>query len=82
MPEALRISIVIPNFNGAPYLGTCLDSIVSQRNADAEIVLMDGGSTDGSLDIARSYGAAISVLIAESDDANPTPSQGDRAFKR
>ena len=51
----LRISIIIPCYNNAPYIERCLDSVCRQTIADQlQIVLIDDGSTDGSPDVARS----------------------------
>lgn len=55
------ISIVIAVMNGARVLARCLDSIAVQTFKDYEVVLADGVSTDGTLDIVRDY-AARSVL--------------------
>ena len=42
------VSIVIPVYNVAPYLQTCIESIRSQDFTDFELLLVDDGSTDGS----------------------------------
>ena len=52
--EAL-ISVIIPAYNAAPYLKNCLDSVLSQTYRRLEIVLVDDGSTDETLEIADSY---------------------------
>ena len=51
------ISIVIPVYNCYTYLPNCLDSIVAQKYTDWECILVDDGSTDGSLDICNQYSA-------------------------
>lgn len=51
------ISIFIPVYNSEKYLSETLDSLLAQTFQDFEIVIADDGSTDGSLDIARSYEA-------------------------
>lgn len=61
------ISIIVPNYNGAKYLQQCLDSILRQGYLNNDAVLMDGGSTDRSLEIARSYDDRIAV-ISERDN--------------
>ena len=45
--------------NGEAGLGRALDSIVGQTYPEVEVVVMDGGSTDGTLDILRGYGPRI-----------------------
>jgi glycosyltransferase involved in cell wall biosynthesis len=42
------ISVVIPVFNGLPHIKDCLDSVLNQTHQNIEIVLVDGGSRDGS----------------------------------
>ena len=47
MPD---VTIVIPNYNGIAYLGGCLSSVKKQRGVTAEVLVVDNGSTDGSLE--------------------------------
>lgn len=49
------ISVCIPTYNGAQYLTDCLDSVLSQTLPDFEVVIVDDGSSDDTLDIAHSY---------------------------
>jgi glycosyltransferase involved in cell wall biosynthesis len=51
----MKVSVVIPVLNGARFLRQSLDSVVAQTRPPDEIIVVDGGSTDGSADIARSY---------------------------
>lgn len=51
----MNIGVVVPNRNGAQFLRECLDSILEQDYPHVECILMDGASTDESLDIARDY---------------------------
>ena len=48
----MKLSIIVPIYNVAPYLRKCVDSLLAQDITDYEIILVDDGSTDGSLDIA------------------------------
>ena len=48
-----NVSVVIPLFNGLPYVQQALDSVLSQTTPVDEIVIVDGGSTDGSLEWLR-----------------------------
>ena len=45
------VSVVIPNFNGAAYLGSCLASVAGQSFGDYEVLVVDNASTDGSVDV-------------------------------
>lgn len=50
-----KLSIIIPTFNSGAVLGRALDSIVGQTFIDWEVLIMDGVSTDNTLDVANSY---------------------------
>ncbi len=52
-PSSPVFSIVVPVFNVADYLESCLDSLLGQSFADFELLAVDDGSTDGSADILR-----------------------------
>lgn len=53
--EKILISVVIPIYNVQKYLRRCLDSIINQTYRDIEILLINDGSTDKSLEICREY---------------------------
>lgn len=53
--KELAISVVMPMYNVAPYLRESIDSILCQSFHDFELILVDDGSTDEGLSIARSY---------------------------
>jgi glycosyltransferase involved in cell wall biosynthesis len=55
MPTAPLFSIIVPTFNVAATLSACLGSVASQTFDNFEVVLIDGGSSDGTLGIANSY---------------------------
>ena len=50
-----KISVILPVYNVAIYLRECLDSIINQTLSDLEIICINDGSTDNSLDILREY---------------------------
>jgi glycosyltransferase involved in cell wall biosynthesis len=50
-----KISVVIPSFNQAAYVRQCLESVFLQHYPNLEVIVLDGGSTDGSLAILREY---------------------------
>ncbi len=57
------VSVVVASFNNARYLPACLESILSQGYpGPLEVLVGEDGSTDTSLDIARSYGSPVRVL--------------------
>ncbi len=53
--ERPLVSLCIPVYNGAAYLQTALDSAVNQTYSPLEILIVDDGSTDNTLEIAKSY---------------------------
>ena len=55
MKEA-GITVLLPVFNGGPYLRPAIESVLAQTLTDFELLVIDDGSTDGSLEVARSYG--------------------------
>lgn len=53
----ILVSIIIPVYNTAAYLPACLDSVLSQSYENLEIILINDGSTDNSLEICNDYAA-------------------------
>ena len=51
----IKFSIIIPNYNKAPYIKECLDSVMNQTFKNYEVIFIDDCSTDNSLEIASSY---------------------------
>ena len=56
--DAPLVSIIVPVYNTAAWLGACLDSIAGQSYQDLEVLLVDDGSTDGSLELCLARAAA------------------------
>lgn len=50
-----EVSIIVPIYNVEKYLNRCLDSLVNQTFKDIEIIALNNGSTDSSLDILKDY---------------------------
>jgi glycosyltransferase involved in cell wall biosynthesis len=65
-----KISVIVPNYNGAKYLGQCLRSLVSQTYANKEIIVVDGFSDDGSLEIIKSYPDVKIILTTPKGEAD------------
>lgn len=61
------VSIVTIVYNGAQYLDSCIESVKAQTYKNLEYIIIDGGSTDGSLDICKKHSAIIAKLISEKD---------------
>ena len=56
------VSIVIPSLNTAAYIGPCVESALGQTYQDTEVIVVDAGSTDGTLDILAGYGGRVRVV--------------------
>lgn len=68
----LPLSVIVPVYNVAPYLSRCLDSILAQTRPVAEIICIDDGSTDGSVDVIRQKTAIDSrVQLIQQENAGP-----------
>jgi len=58
MPE---LSIIVPTLNEEKYIGKLLDSLNSQTYKDFEIIIVDGGSSDKTVQISKEYGAIVKI---------------------
>lgn len=62
------VSVCMPVYNAAPYLKECIDSILAQTYKDFELLIVDDGSTDDSVDIVKSYSdPRIRLILNEHD---------------
>jgi len=58
-PASPTISIIIPSFNQGQFIGQTIDSILQQKYPKVEIIVCDGGSTDSTVQVLKSYGKKI-----------------------
>lgn len=63
-----KISVVVPSYNQGHYLGLTLASVIDQNYPNLELIVMDGGSTDGSVEVIRSYERHIAYWQSQKDD--------------
>ena len=63
----MKVSIITSCYNRAATIRSAIESVLAQDYNDIEFIVVDGSSTDGSLDIIREYVDRISIIISEHD---------------
>ena len=62
------ITIIVAVFNGARTLQQCIDSVLQQTYSNKELIIIDGGSTDGTADLLKANSAKVSYWVSETDN--------------
>jgi len=70
------VSVIIPAYNAAPFLGAAIESVLSQTVTDSEIVVVDDGSTDGTDTVVRGYGDRVRYLRQENAGVSRARNRG------
>lgn len=63
-----KITVIMPSFNVVNYIKNCMDSVLGQTLADLEILSVDAGSTDGTIEILKDYekqDPRVKVVLSE-----------------
>jgi len=63
----LKVSLITVVYNAANTLARCIDSVISQNHPDIEYIIIDGGSTDGTLQVIDQYRDFVNVVVSEPD---------------
>lgn len=63
-----RISIIVPSYNQGRFIGHTLESIVSQNYPNLELIIVDGGSCDKTVDVIKKYASHVNWWVSEADD--------------
>ena len=76
----VKVSIVIPNYNGERFLKDCLESLKRQSFEEMEVIMVDNASDDGSIDTARKLYPDIRILeLSENTGFAPAVNRGIEA---
>jgi glycosyltransferase involved in cell wall biosynthesis len=66
-----KISVIIPVKNSVNTIEKAIKSVIIQQYPNLEFIIIDGQSTDGTLDVINKYQKHINILISEPDNGNP-----------
>ena len=78
MRDLPLVSVVVPNYNYALYVGECIESILAQTYRNIEIIVVDDGSTDDSLEILNRYDDKVKVIQSQNFGVNHARNLGLR----
>lgn len=68
MKEYPKISIITPTYNRCEYIEETIISVINQNYPNLEYIIVDGGSTDGTLEIIKKYESKLAYWISEPDN--------------
>lgn len=75
-PVMRRLSVVITNHDYERFVGVAIESALALRWPDVEVVVVDDGSTDGSLEVIRRYAERVTVLATENGGQRVAANRG------
>jgi glycosyltransferase involved in cell wall biosynthesis len=71
-PYTPKISVVIPVYNGALFIQDALQSVLSQTAPPIEIIVVDDGSTDGTMDVVRLVNSTVPIRYRRQENQGPS----------
>jgi glycosyltransferase involved in cell wall biosynthesis len=79
MSTTSEISVIIPCYNAEPFVGEAIESVLAQTHDSIELIVVDDGSTDRSLEVIRSFGDDVQVIAQENHGACYARNRGGEA---
>lgn len=75
------VSVIIPNYNYEKYIGEAIKSVLAQTYRNFEVIVVDDGSTDNSLQVIRSFGDSVRLLQQENQHVSAARNTGIRVAR-
>ena len=75
------VSVIIPNYNGAPFIAEALETVFEQRLNNLEVIVIDDGSTDNSMEILERFRSQIKLISTENFGAAAARNSGMKAAR-
>lgn len=63
----MKISIITIVYNNKKHIEDCINSVLNQNYSNVEYIVIDGGSTDGTIDVIKKHGDFVNVFVTEPD---------------
>lgn len=70
MAPAIWLSVICPTYNGEAYLSAALDSVAAQNHENIEVLIVDDGSTDATLEIIHAYRRTLGIRMYRQNNRN------------
>jgi len=77
----VNVSVIIPTYNRGPFLGEAINSVLTQTYQNVEVIVVDDGSSDDTLDRLQPYGSRVSVVITNHGGAAHARNAGLKVAK-
>jgi hypothetical protein len=75
------VSVIIPNYNYANYIQDSIASVINQSYRNVEIIVVDDGSTDNSVEVIEKYGNSVTLIQKENSGVSAARNSGMRVAK-
>lgn len=71
-----RVSVIMPTYNAGARIGAAISGVLCQTHSDVELIVVDDGSTDDTVEIVKGFGAAVRLLRQENAGPNAARNHG------